>query len=324
MSDLSKAQKVRLGFFLLIATAIVAAVVIYKVGGTVFSHSDKYFVRISGGVGGLTAGSDVTYNGIVIGKVNTVAVDPVDVAMVRLGLELQEGTPIPENTTATVVLQGITGTRRVDLMGGTNGVRRRLPGEEIPAGVGLFDELLQKAENISAKIDTIADQVNRITSEDNLLRIEGTLANIERISAGLAGTIEDTRPRIGRLLDVAETASGEVSGALNDVRSTIKSLNDVVDHTDGILIREVGPLLSKANSVVARVDGAVAKVDGFVANASTFVGRFDTAVGRTQSDVQRVLVELSDGIDSIAQLAEMLRRDPSSLIQGKTWAGRDP
>lgn len=324
MSDLSKAQKVRLGFFLLIAAGFVAALVIYKIGGTLLAHTDTYFVRISGGVGGLTAGSDVTYNGIVIGKVSAVAVDPVDVAMVKLQLDLQEGTPIPENTTATVVLQGITGTRRVDLMGGTNGVRRRVPGEEIPAGVGLFDELLQKAENISAKIELIADQVNRITSEDNLVRIEGTLANVERISAGLAGVIEDSRPRIARLMDVAESAGSEVSGIIVDVRSTIKKVNGVVDHADGIITREVGPLLGKANGVITKVDGVVAKVDGLVAGANTFVGRFDSALGRTQGDIQRVLVQLADGIDSISELADMLKRDPSSLIQGKTWAGRDP
>jgi hypothetical protein len=64
------------------------------------------------------------------------------------------------------------------------------------------------------------------------------------------------------------------------------------------------------------------RVDGLVERADAFVGRFDSAVGRTQADVQRVLVELADGIDSITELADMLRRDPSSLINGKTWAGR--
>jgi len=324
MSDLSKAQKVRLGLFLLMSAVIIAAVVMFKIGGTVFSHSDHYFARISGGVGGLTPGSDVTYNGIVIGKVAMVNVDPIDVAMVRLELELKEGTPIPENTTATVVMQGITGSRRVDLVGGTNGVRRRTPGEEIPAGVGLFDELLQKAEDISAKVDIIADQVVRVTSEENLVRIEGLLTNVERATGAIAGILEDSRPRIGRLLDVAESTGGEIADVLIDVRQAVKSLNGVITQAGGVITREVGPLLAKANGVVARVDGVALKVDGVVAQAGTFVGRFDTAVGRTQGDVQRVLVELADGIDSISELAELLRRDPSSLIQGKTWEGRNP
>ena len=98
MSDLSKAQKVRLGIFLFMAALLVAALVIYKVGGALFEEPDHYIVRIADGVGGLQAGADVTYNGIVIGQVSDVQVDPVDVAMVRLELELAEGTPIPENT----------------------------------------------------------------------------------------------------------------------------------------------------------------------------------------------------------------------------------
>ncbi len=317
MSDLSKAQKVRLGLFLLMATVLIAGIVLYKVGGTVFSHSDFYFTRIAGGVGGLTAGSDVTYNGIVIGKVSNVSVDPIDVSMVRLDLELQEGTPVPENTTATVVLQGITGSRRVDLMGGTNSARRRVPGEEIPAGVGLFDELLEKAEDITAKIDVMADQLARLTGDQNLVRIEGTLANTERATAALAGLLEDTRPRIARLLDSAEGMTSGVDAVIGEVQKTVKTMNGAIARTEAIIVREVGPMLSKAN-------GVVAKVDKIVGNADAFLGRFDKAMGRTQNDVQRVLVELADGIDSIAELAELLRRDPSSLIQGKTWEGRNP
>lgn len=317
MSDLSKAQKVRLGLFLLMAAVLIAGIVLFKIGGTVFSHSDFYFTRISGGVGGLTSGSDVTYNGIVIGKVSGVSVDPVDVSMVRLDLELQEGTPVPENTTATVVLQGITGSRRVDLMGGTNSARRRVPGEEIPAGVGLFDELLAKAEGITDKIDVLADQVARLTGDQNLVRIEGALANTERATAAVAGLLEDTRPRLARLLDSAEGMSVEVSAVLSEAKTTVKTLNGAIARTEGMVVREVGPILSKAN-------GVMTKVDKMVGNADAFLGRFDKAMGRTQGDFQRVLVELADGIDSIAELAELLRRDPSSLIQGKTWEGRNP
>ena len=322
MSDVSRAQKIRLGIFLFMAALLIAALVIYKLGGALFAEPDHYTVRIADGVGGLQAGADVTYNGIVIGQVSDVKVDPVDVAMVRLELELAEGTPIPENTTATVVLQGITGGRRVDLMGGTNGVRLRKAGEEIPAGRGLFDELLEKAEQISAKVDVIADQVTRLGSDENIERIEGTLANAERASLALAGLLEDSRPRMVALLDTAGSTTAELGDVLVRAKTTMTNLDRAIASAEGLISKDVRPLIGRAAKVMERIDGVVGKVDGAVADAAKVMQRVDTVVGRTSGDVQRVLVELADGIGSIAELADMLSRDPSSLIQGRTWEGR--
>ncbi len=322
MSDLSKAQKVRLGIFLFMAALLVAALVIYKVGGALFEEPDHYIVRIADGVGGLQAGADVTYNGIVIGQVSDVQVDPVDVAMVRLELELAEGTPIPENTTATVVLQGITGARRVDLMGGTNGVRLRKAGEEIPAGRGLFDELLEKAEQISGKVEVIADQVTRMGSDENIERIEGTLANAERASLALAGLLEDTRPRVASLLDSAGTTTAELGEVLGRAKTTMANLDRAIAAAEGLISKDVRPLIGRVNGVVGKIDGVVGKVDGAVADAASVMQRIDKVVGRTSGDMQRLLVELADGIGNIGELADILSRDPSSLIQGRTGEGR--
>src|SRR5690606_18747 len=100
-----------------------------KLSDVLFADRDHYVVRVKDGVGGLQPGADVTYNGIVVGKVEDVKVDPADVAVVKLDLGLREGTPVPADAVATVVLQGISGQRRVDLSGGTNDARLRKPGE---------------------------------------------------------------------------------------------------------------------------------------------------------------------------------------------------
>lgn len=318
MSELSKAQKVRLGVFLLAALGLAVGAILLKVGSSLFASADHFYVRLGEPVGGLVPGADVTYNGIVVGKVGAVMVDPVDVAMVRLDLELREGTPIPENTVATVVLTGITGARRVDLVGGTGGVRLRRPGEEIPAGRGLFDELLDKAERIGARIDELGERMSAIASDDNLARIERTLGHVERAAGGVAGLVEETRPRVARLLDTAADTGAEIALTLGDARRTMRSLDLAIAHADRVISHDVGPLVADARGAVQRFDGMLARADGVI-------GRIDGAVGRTQGDIARVLRALGEGVDSIGELAEMLARDPSSLLVGKSarsWAVR--
>lgn len=314
MSELSKAQKVRLGVFLLAALSLAVGAILAKVGASIFASADHYSVRLGEPVGGLLPGADVTYNGIVVGKVGAVMVDPIDVAKVRLDLELRAGTPVPENASATVVWTGITGARRVDLVGGTGGVRLRRPGEEIPAGRGLIDALVDKAERIGERLD-------RLASDDNLARIERTLGNVERVAGAVVELVDETRPRVARLLDVAADTGAEVALTLADARRTMRSLDVAIGHADRVA-RDLGPLVGDARGAVQRFDALLARVDGVV-------GRIDKevvgAIGRTQGDVARVLRALGDGVEQIGELAEMLVRDPSSLVvgkSGKSWAVR--
>src|SRR5688572_29663145 len=119
MSDFTRAQKARLGIFLLFSIALFTVIVVVKLGSELFDVRDAYHVRMPGGVGSLDRGSAVTFNGIVVGRVERVAVDPNDVAMVAIELSLDSGTPVPEDTRATVAMRGITGLKYVELAGGT-------------------------------------------------------------------------------------------------------------------------------------------------------------------------------------------------------------
>ena len=46
-------------------------------------------------------------------------------------LSLQAGTPVTEDTVATLQMQGITGLKYIELQGGTNEARRLSPGDKV-------------------------------------------------------------------------------------------------------------------------------------------------------------------------------------------------
>ncbi|MFO0746636.1 MAG: MlaD family protein [Myxococcota bacterium] len=318
MSDLTRAQKTRLGLFLLLAGLIAIGALFIKLGGQIFEHRDDYFTRIRGGVGGLQAGAEVTFNGIVVGRVSKVSVDRQDVAVVRIDLSLDAGTPVPEDTTATVALQGITGLRRVELDGGTNTARRRQPGEEIPAGHSFVDQLLLRAESITKKLDGVLDDAGALVRGDNARHLERMLAHAEAAADAVETLAKSAGPRIDRLLARAEAASADLDLVMAAARDTAQSAQRAAATLERAATHEVEPMLADARRIVARADGVVTRVDGIAAKAESFVGRADSALGRAQSDVRGVLDDLTESLGRIGDLADALRSDPSSLLLGRS------
>ncbi|MCB9735942.1 MAG: MCE family protein [Deltaproteobacteria bacterium] len=323
MSKLSPAQKTRIGVFLVVAAGLTALTLFVKLSDTLFADRDHYVVRVKGGVGGLQAGADVTYNGIVVGKVEDVKVDPRDVAVVKLDLGLREGTPVPEDAVATVVLQGISGQRRVDLSGGTNEARLRKPGEEIPAGQSVVDEVVDTVKELVGEVKEMTKSVSRLVSGDAARRIEATLANVEAASGQLALIMRESGPRVAAVLDDAQAAARGVTTAFASIDTTVKrvqgsitkldrtlaSVDDTARTIDELTKRDVVPLVASARAAIEHIEA--------------MVGRADGAIGRAQTQLQTIMDDVSDGVRDVADLATMLKADPSSLVQGRSWPARE-
>ena len=324
MTDLTRAQKTRLGLFLLGALGLFAFAAIVKIGPHLFTHHDAYHVRMPNGVSGLQPGAQVTYNGLLVGSVDSLQIDPKDVAIVDIELALAGDTVIPEDAKATVVMQGITGSRYVELAGGTNGARHRLPGEEIPAGLSLMDELADRGRDIAVRITGLLESVQSIATGPEGTRVKTIIAHTDRILESLDALLTESAPRISamiaRLDTVSDTlapalvnAGNDLAGIMEDARATIRSVRTTADTLRDTVQRVsrdmVGPLLTRVSDAAQHVDQLVSHADGFL--------------GRTQADVHRGVEAMVHGVDSFSDLADMLRSDPSSLVLGRTAKPRE-
>ncbi len=324
MTDLTRAQKTRLGLFLVLATGLFVLAAVVKIGPTLFGKHDPYYARMPNGVGGLEPGAKVTFNGLVVGSVDSLQVDPDDLALVRIELAIDRGVAIPADAKATVAMQGITGSRYVELGGGTNGARRRVPGEEIPAGLSLFDDLAERAQGITERLTDLLDTVQRIADGPEGEHVKSIIAHTDRIVASLDRMLEQNEPRVASIVarldalsdavtPALEAASGDLGAMMGDARAAIASVRKAAATLQTAIATvardEVGPLF-------ARVTEVAAHADELVVNA----GRL---LGRTRSDVSHALEAMTRGVDSFSDLADMLRSDPSSLVLGRSAKPRE-
>jgi phospholipid/cholesterol/gamma-HCH transport system substrate-binding protein len=164
-----------------------------------FGERETYRVRFESSVSGLLVGSAVLFNGIRVGEVTGVALNPDAPQQVIATISVVKHTPIREDTQVNVEQQGLTGGVAVTLTGGISttpiAADGGVPTLIAPPGVG--QDWTQSARDAFQQVETILNQNAQPLNEaitnievftDALARnadkVDGILAGIERMTGG--------------------------------------------------------------------------------------------------------------------------------------------
>src|SRR5680860_1880812 len=79
----------------------------------------RYLIVFENSVAGLTSGSSVGFNGIKVGEVQSFALDPDDGRKVQVLISVGEGTPVREDSRASIQSLGLTGGSGLQITPGT-------------------------------------------------------------------------------------------------------------------------------------------------------------------------------------------------------------
>jgi hypothetical protein len=110
-TDLTKPKKRRLGLWLtILAVVAVVSVAGYFVAGNYFSRPnfETYEIALQTPEPGIGANSPVYFNGIEVGYVDRLLLDPTDPSIVIVRLMVNGDVPVREDSVATLVTVGIT------------------------------------------------------------------------------------------------------------------------------------------------------------------------------------------------------------------------
>ena len=207
----TRARYALIGLFMLAVIGAIFAFVYWLENKGGFGERETYRVQFESSVSGLLIGSAVLFNGIRVGEVTGISLNPDEPQQVIAAISVLKNTPIREDTRVNVEQQGLTGGVAVTLTGGvsttplpTNGGMQTLIA---PPGVG--QDWTQSARDAFQQVETILDQnakplneaiVNIEVFTDALARnsdrVDGILAGIERMTGGGkgSGTLYSLRP----------------------------------------------------------------------------------------------------------------------------------
>ena len=151
---------------------------------------DRYEVIFSEPVTGLTEGGSVQYNGIGVGTVDRLSLDPDDARNVIALLKLKADTPVKVDTRAKLSQQGITGVPFIQLTGGSPQAALLEPNDndDIP----IIRTEPSALQNIADTANRLVARMDELLSEQNIERISTTLENLQQATGSIAGVLVPT------------------------------------------------------------------------------------------------------------------------------------
>ncbi len=152
---------------------------------------DTYIVLFSEPVTGLTYHSTVTFNGVTVGFVNNIVINPQDPQQVKTYLSILRNTPLNTSASARLRSQGITGVSFIDLNIEDIHAPAFAPqsGKNYPvitASPSLFTTFESVVEKLGASVDQVSKQLDMLFNDETMKTINATINNIEQSSDLLA------------------------------------------------------------------------------------------------------------------------------------------
>ncbi len=244
--EATRAEKTRLGMFLLITGAALAASLIYLVGRKLTAKTDAYFARLEESVTGLEPGTPVKQNGVDIGQVAAISTDSGDIRKSIVHFKVARGTPMKTDMVATLGSYGITGLKYLEITGGSYGSPDVSPGGEVRAGLSMLGRITLRADSIAIKVDRLLGNAISITEAQNRKSLDRLMQSSAALSIAMDSLVRDVqsvRPgkRVDRILGSVEAAvdamreqarKADVEGTLKEYRVAAQDMQKVATTMD--------------------------------------------------------------------------------------------
>ena len=193
----TRARYALIGLFMLAVIIASFAFVYWLENKGGFGERTAYQIRFGGSTSGLLVGSSVLFNGIRVGEVTGLGLDPEHPEQVVATIGVDPGTPIRSDTQVGIETQGLTGGAVVTLRGGSATAEAVPPQGVLMAPPQAGQDWTQAARDAFQRVDDVlaenSDALHSaITNIDtfagalarNSDKVDGILAGLEKMTGG--------------------------------------------------------------------------------------------------------------------------------------------
>ena len=302
MREVTRAQKARLGIFLVVSGGILLIMLVVVTGQRLFEKRDYYRVRYEDvSVSGLEVGAQVKYHGVRVGRVEEIFIDPEDIETIIVILSLDHGTPIKKDVEAVISAMSLTGIKIIELTGGSTEAELLPTDSEIPAGESAIQAITGKAEAVSEKLELVLSNLAVITGADNQERLFRMIDNTSDVLEDVHLVLSDNRDNIAATVSNLETASF----ALNEI-ATSPELSRILANLD----------TTTSEIETAKLGEAVAEFRVALVQAKKTLNHIDLTFLKGRHDILTSLEVMRESLDSFNEFARLISEDPSLLLRG--------
>jgi len=258
----TRANYVLIGLFTLAVIAGAFGFVYWfnTIGGA--GERQTYRIVFDGSVSGLRTGASVLFNGIRVGEVTELRLDPARPRAVVATVSLEKSVAVRADTAVSLEYQGVTGTASIALRGGSD-ASSLPPGNTLNVDAAGAQDVTQAAREAMRRIDQLV--------ADNEAVLKGALKNIEMFSQTLATNSQ----RIDNILAGTESLLGGGPDKPGDIAQAARAIKTAAENLDARTaeistglqrfstsgLREWERLATDGRRTLAEVDRMVRNID---------------------------------------------------------------
>ena len=275
----------------------------------------RYDINFPGSVSGLKVGSSVELNGILVGEVIVIRIDPEQVENVIVTVEVPAVTPVREDTLATLQIAGITGGVTIQLSGGTQESPPLVPkpGEKravIASKASSLEKFLEDAPELLQSLQLLVGRASALLNEDNQAAFADSLRNVSALTGALAARTDD--------IETLFTGAAETMANLRDASDALKTTAGTINTTVARNEPEVVALISDLRKSAKTMTRVSNEIEELIAENRAPLRDF-TSEGLYE--LTNFLAEARALLDGINRVTTQVERDPARFLFGGQQQG---
>lgn len=312
---ITKEQKVRLSIFLVVAAVLFIIILAAFIYPKLKEKGDVYYINFKGtSVNGLNNGSDVKYQGVKIGIVKDIEVNPDDLNSILVYVRIKSKFPVKEDMRAALVYAGITGLRFIEISGGHIHSKLVPPGGEILTQKGLGE----KAEDIVLNVDNVVQAVNDMLDKKNREKFALLLHNLEKSTAVISNVLEKREKSFVNSIEKFDATMTEIIQLTENLKSFSEYINGLRERVPiENVVKESETLIKQLSQRFSQQElgKTIESLDTFLNTTSSSIRKIENRFVDLESSLNRTLVSLRESMENIARFTRDLREDPTLLIR---------
>lgn len=268
----------------------------------------RYRILFSGSVAGLRPAGDVLFNGIKVGKIESVSIHAADPRQSVVMVQLRREVPVRVDSQASITQVGITGLSAVQISAGTP----NQPLATVNPKSGHGDIMTNPALS-----GTVLDAMPELISNVNQLVI-----HLKDIVASNEDTLKKSISSLAAFTSVLEGNKEELDKTLKNVNAITTSFRSAAASIEATIARIGGDLTDGDQSIVVQAKETMAALRGIADKLNRTLdenaGKLTLTATRSMQELEMLAKDGRRVMRGLDRVLEKVDRDPQSLLFGST------
>lgn len=265
----SKVNYTLVGAFVLLISGLLIAFAFWlgKYNDSANAYSN-YKVYLTESAAGLAPEAAVKFNGVDVGKVVSIRINPKNSEETELTIKIKKATPIRTDSTATLKFFGITGLAFIEIKGGSRMSPLVINSEDtiavIPTAPSLIKRLDETLSTVVTKLSDTLDHTNAIMSTQNTKNFSQTLQNLKVLTQQISGyqdeidTLLNNSIQTGQHIDQTMIKVGD---SANTIKGSMETFKITMSERLSPTMKSWEATSKKTNALIEKIDTAMNRGD---------------------------------------------------------------